>query len=76
MQLEDKKQKRAKKATHIRELGLTHFVDDRAVTCNLLAQEADITPIIYEQPWNFGKHTLSSVSNWQSIRGLMALFNE
>lgn len=56
------------KADHIREMGLTHFVDDRAVTCNLLAQKKGITPIVYEQPWNIGKHTLDSVDNWQAIK--------
>ena len=56
------------KVDHIREMGLTHFVDDRAVTCNLLAKEKGITPIIYDQPWNLGKHTLNSVDNWQAIK--------
>jgi hypothetical protein len=56
------------KADHIRKMGLTHFVDDRAVTGNLLAREKDITPIIYDQPWNLGQHTLDSVDNWQAIK--------
>ena len=58
------------KAEHIRTLGLTHFIDDRAITCNLLAEKTNITPIIYDQPWNFGRHTHFSVSNWQGIRKL------
>jgi hypothetical protein len=56
------------KVDHIRALGLTHFVDDRAVTCNMLAREKGITPIIYDQPWNSGRHTLASVANWQAIK--------
>jgi len=58
------------KAGHIRAMGLSHFVDDRAVTCNLLAKEAGITPIVYSQPWNFGRHTLHSVADWQGIKKL------
>ena len=56
------------KVDHIRQMGLTHFVDDRAVTCNFLSNEKGIIPIIYEQPWNFGKHSLDSVDSWQSIK--------
>jgi len=52
----------------IRKMGLSHFVDDRADTCNLLAGEIDITPIIYAQPWNFGKHRLDAVDNWRAIK--------
>ena len=56
------------KVDHIREMGLSHFVDDRAVTGNLLAREKGITPIIYDQPWNLGQHALDSVDNWQAIK--------
>ncbi|MEN8136220.1 MAG: hypothetical protein ABFS18_11895 [Thermodesulfobacteriota bacterium] len=56
------------KVDHIREMGLTHFVDDRADTGNLLAREKGITPIIYDQPWNLGQHALDSVDNWQAIK--------
>lgn len=52
----------------IRKMGLSHFVDDRADTCNLLVGEIDITPIIYAQPWNFGKHRLDTVDNWRAIK--------
>ena len=58
------------KADHILAMGLTHFIDDRAVTCNLLAKETGITPIVYSQPWNFGRHTLHFVDNWQGIKKL------
>ncbi|MCA1765839.1 MAG: hypothetical protein LC633_06290 [Desulfobulbaceae bacterium] len=56
------------KGPHIKALGLTHFVDDRAGTCRALAGEEGITPIVYQQPWNFGKHDLNSVVNWEDIK--------
>jgi len=56
------------KAPHIRRFGLNYFVDDRHLTCNLLAKEPGITPIVYSQPWNRGRHTLNSVESWQEIR--------
>jgi len=58
------------KAAHIRALGLNFFIDDRHLTCNQLASEKDITPIVYSQPWNRGRHLLSSVENWADIRKL------
>ena len=58
------------KAGHIQAMGLTHFIDDRATTCNLLASHTVITPIVYEQPWNFGKHSLLSVNDWLGIKNL------
>lgn len=58
------------KAPHIRRFGLNYFVDDRHQTCSGLASEPDITPIVYSQPWNRGRHTLNSVENWQEIRRL------
>jgi len=58
------------KVAHIRELGLRYFVDDRPQTCLGLAAEADITPIVFSQPWNRGRHTLASVENWAEVRHL------
>lgn len=58
------------KAAHIRRLGLNYFIDDRHLTCHQLAAEADITPIVYSQPWNRGRHFLASVENWADIRKL------
>lgn len=58
------------KAPHIRRLGLNYFIDDRHLTCDLLASEPDITPIVYSQPWNRGRHTYNSVESWQEIRSL------
>jgi hypothetical protein len=56
------------KGGYIREMGLTCFVDDRVATCNLLAGEDGITPIVYEQPWNYGRHQLFSVKSWRDIK--------
>lgn len=58
------------KAPHIRRFGLNYFIDDRHLTCTGLAGEPDITPIVYSQPWNRGRHTLNSVESWQEIRAL------
>lgn len=57
------------KIQYIKRLGLKYFVDDRAETCILLAKE-DITPLVFEQPWNRGKHQLPVVQNWRAIKKL------
>lgn len=61
------------KLAPIRELGLRFFVDDRHQTCQQLAAETDVTPIVFSQPWNRGQHTLSCVENWLEIRQLCLL---
>ena len=60
------------KLRYIREHKLKYFVDDRAETCNMLA-EADITPLVYSHPWNRNRHQLATVENWQEIRELLLL---
>jgi len=55
------------KLQYIRKMGLKYFVDDRHLTCNRLALEKDIIPIVFSQPWNRGKHILHSVENWKTI---------
>lgn len=57
------------KADYIKSMGLRYFVDDRAQTCMMLENEG-ITPIVYSQPWNAGRHDLHSVDNWLAIREL------
>ena len=57
------------KARHIRAMGLSHFIDDRAQTC-LLLEEAGFSPIVFSQPWNRGRHRLPMVENWLAIRAL------
>lgn len=58
------------KGAHIKELGLSFFVDDRAQTCLQLAREDGIQPIVYRQPWNQGKHALPEVESWRSIHAM------
>lgn len=57
------------KAHHIKELGLDFFVDDRAETCIILDREG-IVPMVYDQPWNRGRHGFQTVDNWLAIRNL------
>ncbi len=57
------------KADYIKKSGLQYFVDDRYQTCVDLVQH-DITPIVFNQPWNIGRHNLRSISSWQQIREL------
>lgn len=58
-----------KKAGYVTDAGLNHFIDDRAETCIQLNQ-AGITAMVYEQPWNRGRHALPSVTDWLDIRTL------
>ncbi len=55
------------KTRYIKDHALHYFVDDRIETCLQLA-ETDITPIVYNQPWNQGKHELETVDSWEEIR--------
>lgn len=58
------------KARHIHAHNIKYFIDDRAATCTLLAQ-ANITPIVFTQPWNSNRHNFQTVDNWQQIRDLI-----
>ncbi|MFH2123190.1 MAG: hypothetical protein ABIJ50_06910 [Pseudomonadota bacterium] len=60
------------KARYIHEHKLRYFIDDRAETCLQLA-DAAITPFVFAQPWNQGKHDLQSVGSWQEIHAMLAL---
>lgn len=57
------------KARHIKQLGLSSFVDDRAETCLQLSREG-IRSIVFAQPWNRERHNLPTVRSWEEIRGL------
>jgi 5'(3')-deoxyribonucleotidase len=57
------------KTRHIKDLGLSTFVDDRAETC-LQLQSAGIHSIVFAQPWNRTPHGLPTVQSWEDIRGL------
>jgi len=60
------------KGEHIRKMGLQYFIDDRAETCIRLAAEG-LSPYVYNQPWNRGRHRLPAVDNWLAIRDLCAV---
>lgn len=57
------------KAAYLRDLGLHYFVDDRAETCVNL-KEQGFFPIVFNQPWNQGRHQLPSISSWREIEAL------
>ncbi len=61
------------KARHIRQAGLDYFVDDRYETCVELETQEDITPLVFTQPWNKGRHHLRRVSSWLEIAELCHL---
>lgn len=58
------------KFRYIKDHKLQFFVDDRVETCLQLA-ETHVTPIVYNQPWNIGRHALQNVSNWVEIKNRM-----
>ncbi len=46
--------------------GVKYFVEDRLDTCYLI-HERDITPIVFEQPWNRKPHPFQTVTDWKGI---------
>lgn len=58
------------KMRYIRQMGLEYFVDDRMKTCIELAEEG-LSAIVFQQPWNAGRHGLQTVDSWQSLRELV-----
>lgn len=60
------------KIRHIHANEIKYFIDDRVATCLSLAEE-NIQPIVYNQPWNEGRHELSSVSDWEEIANLVTI---
>lgn len=58
------------KLRHIHQHGIQYFIDDRAETCMQLAIEG-ITPFVFSQPWNKGRHNLQSVADWQEVHQLL-----
>ncbi len=59
------------KVRYIYQHGLKYFIDDRAETCNQLAQE-NITPFVFTQPWNRNRHNLQMVDSWEEIWALIS----
>jgi uncharacterized HAD superfamily protein len=60
------------KIDHIKELGISYFIDDRFETCEEIAAHG-ITAIVYQQPWNVNRHQLPTVKSWTEIAALCAL---
>jgi 5'(3')-deoxyribonucleotidase len=56
----------------LKEMGFSYYIDDHLDTCRQLS-ENEITPIVFDQPWNEGRHSFFRVSGWQEIGTL--LFN-
>ena len=55
----------------LREQGIKYFVEDRLDTCYLLAN-AEVTPIVFEQPWNRKQHPFIRVRSWMEIAQMIA----
>jgi uncharacterized protein len=53
------------------EHGIRYFVEDRLDTCYLLAT-AQVTPIVFEQPWNQKPHPFIRVRSWSEIGKMIA----
>ncbi|MFH0786522.1 MAG: haloacid dehalogenase [Pseudomonadota bacterium] len=56
----------------LKDLDIPYYVDDHLDTCRLLSENG-ITPIVFDQPWNQGRHDYHRVANWQEIEKI--LFN-
>jgi uncharacterized HAD superfamily protein len=50
----------------LKDRGFSFYVDDHLDTCRLLS-ENDITPIVFDQPWNEGRHNHFRVANWREL---------
>jgi uncharacterized protein len=56
----------------LKNLGIPYYLDDHLDTCRLLSQNR-ITPIVFDQPWNKGRHSFHRVADWQEMGRI--LFN-
>ncbi len=52
--------------------GVRYFVEDCLEICFMLRNE-DITPILFNQPWNRSSHPFKEVRTWSELRGLIDL---
>lgn len=51
--------------------GITHFVEDRLET-GFILNDAGITPIIFNQPWNRKEHPFITVDGWDDLDKMIA----
>ncbi len=58
------------KVKHVKRMGLQYFVDDRVETCTELAKSG-FFPVVFDQPWNRGKHEFASVDTWFGIKEMI-----
>lgn len=58
------------KIRYVKDQGLEYFIDDRADTCQMMA-EAGLYSIVFDHPWNRGRHQLPIVKNWDDIAKLI-----
>ena len=54
----------------LKKYGIKYFVEDRLETCYLV-QEAELTPIVFEQPWNRKPHPFHTVRTWEEIAAMI-----
>jgi len=54
------------------ERNITHFVEDRIETCDLI-HAAGIAPILYKQPWNRVAHPYREIGSWLELEALIDL---
>jgi len=59
------------KAEVLLEKKISYFVEDRLETCFTLAA-AGITPILFRQPWNRGRHPFAEVGSWAELETWIA----
>ncbi len=57
------------------EQGIRYFVEDRLDTCYLLAA-TQVTPIVFQQPWNKRPHPFRSVRSWMEIAQMIDWTNQ
>lgn len=58
------------KIRYVKDQGLEYFIDDRADTCQMMA-DAGLHSIVFDHPWNRGRHQLPMVKNWNDIAALI-----
>lgn len=58
------------KVRYVKDQGLEYFIDDRADTCQMMA-DVGLQSIVFDHPWNRGRHQLPMVKNWDDISQLI-----